>query len=114
MNRIRFWPLRRDDQSCVLIGAGGTLRSVWPARVLAYDVSTSIDRLHAWRNKQAWGMNLGPIVMGCIFDFHFRNKPRTLLLVRPLCRDKKGFYLSLKNCVSCVSESAQNSQAAFI
>ncbi len=44
VNRIRIWPLRRDDHSCVLIGAGGEWRSDWPAHVLAYDVSTGIDR----------------------------------------------------------------------
>ncbi len=44
VNRIRLQPLRRDDHSRVLIGAGGTQRSDWPARVLAYDVSTRIDR----------------------------------------------------------------------
>ncbi len=42
--RIRLWPLRRDDHSGVLIGVGGTWRSDWPARVLANDVSTRIDR----------------------------------------------------------------------
>ncbi len=31
--RIRLWPLRRDDRSGVLIGAGGTRRSDWPVRV---------------------------------------------------------------------------------
>ncbi len=41
--RIRVWPLRRDDHSCVLIGAGGTKRSDWPARVLANDISTRVD-----------------------------------------------------------------------
>ncbi len=35
--RIRLSPLRRDDHSGVLIGAGGTQRSDWPARVLAND-----------------------------------------------------------------------------
>ncbi len=45
MNRIRLWPLRRDDHSGVLIGAGGTRRSDWPARVLVNDVSTRIDRM---------------------------------------------------------------------
>ncbi len=45
MNRIRLWPLRRDDYSGVLIGAGGTRRSDWPARVLANDVSKKIDLL---------------------------------------------------------------------
>ncbi len=42
--RIGLWPLRRDDHSGVLIGAGGTRRPDWPARVLANDVSTKIDR----------------------------------------------------------------------
>ncbi len=42
--RIHFWPLRRDYHSGVLIGAGGTRRSDWPARVLANDVSARIDR----------------------------------------------------------------------
>ncbi len=40
MNRIRLWPLRRDDHSGVLIGAGEMRRSDRPARVLANDVST--------------------------------------------------------------------------
>ncbi len=44
VNSIRRWPLRRDDDSGVLIGAGGTQRSDWPARVLANDVLTRIDR----------------------------------------------------------------------
>ncbi len=44
VNRIRLWPLRRDGHSGVLIGAGETQRSDWPARVLAKDVSTRIDR----------------------------------------------------------------------
>ncbi len=33
VNRIRLWPLKRDDHSGVLIGSGGTQRSGWPARV---------------------------------------------------------------------------------
>ncbi len=45
MNRIRLWPLRRDDHSDVLIDPGETRRSDWPARVLANDVSTRINRL---------------------------------------------------------------------
>ncbi len=44
VNRICLWPLRRDDHSGVLIGAGGTRRSDWPACVLANEVSTRIDR----------------------------------------------------------------------
>ncbi len=49
--RIRLWPLRRDDHSGILIGAGGERRFDWPAHVLANDVSTRIDRLHACRHK---------------------------------------------------------------
>ncbi len=44
VNRICLWPLRHDDHSGVLIGAGGAQRSDRPARVLANDVSTRIDR----------------------------------------------------------------------
>ncbi len=44
MNRISLWPLRRDDHSGVLIGEGGMRIYDWPARVLANDVSTRIDR----------------------------------------------------------------------
>ncbi len=44
VNRIRLWPLRRDDHSGVLIGADGERRPDWPARVLADDVGTRIDR----------------------------------------------------------------------
>ncbi len=44
VDRIRNWPLRRDGHTGVLIGAGRTWRSDWPARVLANDVSTIIDR----------------------------------------------------------------------
>ncbi len=44
VNRIRLWPLRRDDHSGVLIGADGERRSDWSVRVLAYDVGTRIDR----------------------------------------------------------------------
>ncbi len=51
VNRIRIWPLRRDDHSGILIGAGGTRRSDWPTLVLANDVSTRIDRLLACRDK---------------------------------------------------------------
>ncbi len=31
VSKIRLWPLRRDDHSGVLIGAGGARRSDWPA-----------------------------------------------------------------------------------
>ncbi len=44
VNRICLWPLKRGDHSGVLIGAGGARRSDWPVRVLANDVSTTIDR----------------------------------------------------------------------
>ncbi len=57
--RIRLWPNRRDDHSGVLIGAGGTRRSGWPARVFSNDEArgsidsprTTSDRLHAARDK---------------------------------------------------------------
>ncbi len=42
--RICLWPLGRDTRSGVLIGASGRRRSDWPARVLATDISTRIDR----------------------------------------------------------------------
>ncbi len=44
VNRICHWPLRRDDHSGVLIGADGTRRSDWQARMVANDVSMTIDR----------------------------------------------------------------------
>ncbi len=44
VNKIRIWPLKRDDHSGILIGVGGTWRSDWPACVFANDVSTRIDR----------------------------------------------------------------------
>ncbi len=44
VNRIRLWPLSRDDHAGVLIGAAGRRRPDWPARVLANDVSRKIDR----------------------------------------------------------------------
>ncbi len=44
VNKIRLWPLRRDDHSGVLIGAGGERRSNWPAHVLVNDVNTIIAR----------------------------------------------------------------------
>ncbi len=43
LNRIRLWPVGRDDHSGVLIGRGGMWRSGWPARVLANDEGTRID-----------------------------------------------------------------------
>ncbi len=44
VHRIRLRPLRRDDHSGVLIGAGGERRSDWLAHVLANDVSRRIGR----------------------------------------------------------------------
>ncbi len=44
VNRIRLWPLRRDDHSSVLIGAGGTRRSDRPERAHAVGVPTRSDR----------------------------------------------------------------------
>ncbi len=49
-NRIRLWSLRRDDHSGILIGAGGTRRSDWPARVLANDENRSIARAREERS----------------------------------------------------------------
>ncbi len=49
--RIRLWPLWCDGRSGVLIGAGGTRRSDWPARVLANDVSARIDRWPACEER---------------------------------------------------------------
>ncbi len=43
VNRIRFWLLRRDDHSGVLIGAGWTWRCDWPARVKAVDVRATVS-----------------------------------------------------------------------
>ncbi len=37
MNKILLWPLKRDDHSGVLIGAGGKRCSDWPARVRVDD-----------------------------------------------------------------------------
>ncbi len=51
VRKIRLWQLRRDDHSGVLIGAGGTRRSDWPARVLADGVSTRIDRKSACEER---------------------------------------------------------------
>ncbi len=36
--RIRIWPSKRDQRSGALIGAGGTWRSDWSERVLAFGV----------------------------------------------------------------------------
>ncbi len=44
VNRICLWPLRRDDHSGILIGAGCDRCSDRPAHVLANDVSTIIDQ----------------------------------------------------------------------
>ncbi len=71
MNRIRYWPLRRDDHSGVLIGAGWRRRSDWPARVLANDVSTRVNRLHACRDKWqqvAIGFYLTPTAIELTLD----------------------------------------------
>ncbi len=41
---IRLWPLRRDDSSRALIGAGGMRRSDWLEHVWAFGVSARSDR----------------------------------------------------------------------
>ncbi len=66
VNRIRLWPLRCDDHSGGLIGAGGTRRSDWPARVLANDVNTRIDRQHACRSK--WQLAATGVGLNAIHD----------------------------------------------
>ncbi len=64
MNRIRLWPLRRDDHSGVLTDAGGTRRSDWPAQVLANDVSTRIDRASIFDEvKSVFSRLLVPLVI---------------------------------------------------
>ncbi len=58
VNRIPLWPLRRDDHSGVMIGAGGVWRSDWPAREVVHDVSTRIDRKVACEEQsiaRVWG-----------------------------------------------------------
>ncbi len=52
VNEIRLWLLRRNDHSGVLIGAGGTRRCDWPARVQANDISRRIDRWPACRGMR--------------------------------------------------------------
>ncbi len=47
VNRIRLWPLRRDDHSGVLIGPGVTQRSDWPARGSLDSPRAKSDRLRA-------------------------------------------------------------------
>ncbi len=64
VNGIRLWPLRRDDHSGVLIGAGWTRRSDWPARVLANDVSTRIDRYSA-REERSIARVQGQVAASC-------------------------------------------------
>ncbi len=72
VNRNRFWPLRRDDHSGVLIGAGGTRRSDWPERVLANDGNTRIDRLsacdrlHACRDKWQLAATVVAVVVAVV------------------------------------------------
>ncbi len=45
--RIRLWPLRRDDSSCVLIGATGKWRSDWRRRDVGALIGQSACRLLA-------------------------------------------------------------------
>ncbi len=63
-NRIRLWPLRRDDHSGVLIGASETRRADWPSCVLANGVSTRIDRLPA-REEQSIAREQGQVAASC-------------------------------------------------
>ncbi len=45
--RIRLWPVRRDDSSCVLIGAAGVWRSDWRRRTVGAPIGQSACRLLA-------------------------------------------------------------------
>ncbi len=51
--KINLSPLRRDDLSGVLIGADGGRRSDWSVRVQTSEISTTIDRQPACRDKRA-------------------------------------------------------------
>ncbi len=44
-DRFRLWPLRRDDSSCVLIGASGMRRSDWRRRNVGALIGQSACRL---------------------------------------------------------------------
>ncbi len=79
MNRICLWPLRRDDHSGVLIGAGGTRRSDWPAHVLANDLSTTIDR---WpeRKERSIARVQGQVAASC-----YRVHKSTALIIKLKC-----------------------------
>ncbi len=47
VNKIRLWPLRRDDRSGVLIGAVGTRRSDWLECLGAVGIHARSGPLHA-------------------------------------------------------------------
>ncbi len=64
VQRIHLWPLRRDDYSSVLIGAGGTQHSDWSAHVYADGVSTRIDRYPAC-DEQSIACVQGLAVVSC-------------------------------------------------
>ncbi len=68
VNRIRIWPLRRNEHSGVLIGAGGTRRSDCGARVLANELSTRIGR---WlkRDERSIARVKGQVAASC-YGFH--------------------------------------------
>ncbi len=77
VNRIRLWPLRRDDHPGVLIGAGGTRRSDWPPRVLANNVSTRID-LQPTCEKRSITRVQGQVVASCYTAFYQLSKSECL------------------------------------
>ncbi len=108
MNRIRLGPLRRVDHSGVLIGADGTRRSGWPARVLANDVSTRIDRQPACEERsiaRVQGQAFNLISINDIFESPLRSLSLRRLILHP------HFHLYVKSdTVSAKSVSYFNTQ----
>ncbi len=70
VNRIRLWPLKRDDHSGVLIGSAGTRLSNWPAHMLANYVSARIDRWTA-HGERSIARVQGQVVGSCYNYFYF-------------------------------------------
>ncbi len=83
VSSIRLWPLRRDYHSGVLMGAGGTQHSDWPARVLANDISTRIDRQPAQRAIDCTCQLLQVTVS---YDFNDLWTEDWVWSLRPVCR----------------------------
>ncbi len=81
-NRIRLWPLRRDDHSGVLIGASETRRSDRPSCVLANGVSTRIDRLPA-REEQSTAREQGQVAASCYRSSIKQRKQSKAIIIDP-------------------------------